>query len=143
MKHLFFNAGKQSENRLIQNNEIMGNFKKLASDNYNKPRQAFKDGNTTGAVLGAGVSAWDVATRSGDALVQGIAGKEITDANVYGDIKNVVTSTASAAKEIVTLHPIRAGKQVISGVSSAFQAPQSAVTQFGRSVTGTDYNTSA
>jgi hypothetical protein len=123
--------------------QIIDNFKQLASDNINKPKQAFKEGNAVGGALGGVVSVWDVATRSGDALVQGIAGKEITDANVVGDIKNVVTSTAGAVKEIVTLHPIRAGKQIISGVSSAFQAPQSAITQLGRAATGTDYNTAA
>jgi len=123
--------------------QIIDNFKQLGSDNIQKPTRAIKEGNVLGGGLGYGVSAWDVATRSGDALFQGIAGKEITDANVIGDIKNVATSTAGAVKEIVTLHPVKAGKEVISGVSSAFQAPQSLITQAGRAATGTDYSTAA
>lgn len=131
-----------TENRLVTL-KISENFKQLAADNFHKPAQAIRDGNIAGGVLGYGVSAWDVVTRSGNALAQGIADKRITDANVLGDIKNVATSTVSAIGKLITLKPIQAGKEVLSGVSSAFQAPQSLVTQIGRNATGTDYKTAA
>ncbi|MFA6259187.1 MAG: hypothetical protein WCX29_01095 [Candidatus Peribacteraceae bacterium] len=131
-----------AENRLVTL-KIGENFKQLAADNFHKPTQAIRDGKIAGGALGYGVSAWDIVTRSGDALVQGIADKKITDANVLRDIKNVATSTVSAIGKLITLKPIQAGKEVLSGVSSAFQAPQSLITQMGRSATGTDYKTAA
>lgn len=131
-----------AEHRLIAL-KISENFGQLASDNIQKPAQAMKDGKYVGATLGIGVSAWDAVTRSGDALFQGIADRKIEDASVMGDIGNIVSSTAGAVFNTVTLQPKKVIQNVISGVSSAFQAPQSLITQSGRAATGTDYNLAA
>lgn len=133
-----FAAGVK-EKRLIAKGEIMGNFGKLISTNIQKPKRAFKDGNVVAGLSGTAVSIWDLLTRSVDAGVQGIAGREIDeDANTIGDVSNVVYSTGSAVKNLLTGRFADAGKDVLSGVSSGFQAPQSLVTQVGRAATTTD-----
>ena len=134
---------QNKENRLIQMGKILENFKQLGTDNLKKPAQAIKDSNAIGGVLGYGVSAWDVATRSGDALFQGIAGRKIEDANALGDVQNVIASTVKAVGHVIALQPKEVAKDVISGVSSALQAPQSLITQAGRAATGTDYKLAA
>ncbi|MDD3897308.1 MAG: hypothetical protein PHU04_05750 [Candidatus Peribacteraceae bacterium] len=132
-----------AENRLLHMGQIVENFKQLGADNLKKPAKAMQDGNVAGGVLGYGVSAWDVATRSGDALFQGIAGRKIEDANALGDVQNVVACTVKAVGNVLTFRPKELVKNVISGTSSAFQAPQSLVTQAGRAATGTDYKLAA
>jgi len=131
-----------AEHRLIAL-KIAENFGRLFSDNIKKPTQAMKDGKHVGGVLGYGVGALDVATRSGDALFQGIADRKIEDASVMGDIGNVISKTVDVIYHTVTMQPKKAAKDAISGVSSAFQAPQSLITQMGRAATGTDYKSAA
>ena len=141
MNRIFLSTS--AENRLIRMGQIIDNFKQLGADNFKKPAKAIQEGNVAGGVLGYGVSAWDVATRSGDALFQGIAGRKIEDANALGDVRNVISCTANAVGNVLTFRPRELVKNVISGTSSAFQAPQSLITQAGRAATGTDYKIAA
>ena len=132
-----------AENRLLRMGQIMDNFRQLGTDNLRKPAKAIQEGNAVGGVLGYGVSAWDVVTRSPDALFQGIAGRKIEDANALSDVQNVIACTVKAVGNVLTLRPRELVKNVISGTSSALQAPQSLITQAGRAATGTDYELAA
>lgn len=116
---------------------VGANIKNLAKDAYAGPREAFRQKDPIGVIGGTVVSGLDVVFRSGDAIIQGIAGREVQSADVVDDVKNVVTSTAGAIGNLLTFKPIKALKSGVSAASSAFQAPQSALVQIGKGVTGT------